>query len=248
MSSIPVRLEKDTVVEALCEVRFSPKDSGVSALLPGYFRQRMSDLVPNVERLPTADLPAHLMRQDDNLKYQPSYRLTGPRYRLAIGEHVVSLAAPAPYPGWDEFRSSITRFLVDLLNFDLVQNFERLSLRYTNIVPEFEGLDLVDALQCSFQLGSFDLRDYGFHLRTEIEHGGCNNIVQVAPKSMAKNRRTGESMEGGYLDIDSIYAIDEDILEPKFEQIVEQVHDAEKEVFFSILSAEAQRLLGAEYE
>jgi len=248
MTSIPVRLQRDTIVEALCEVRFAPNDAGASALLPGYFRQSMPDLFETVDRLPVADLPAQVIRQDENLKYQPSHRLIGNRYRLATGEHVVSLAVSAPYPGWGEFKPQISRFLENLLNFDLVNGFERLSLRYTNIVPELDGLDLVDSLQCSFQLGSFDLRNFGFHLRTEIEHAGCNNIVQVAPNSTVKNKRTGESTEGGYLDIDTIRSLESEQLNPDFDQILEQAHKTEKHVFFSILSAEAQRRLGAEYE
>lgn len=247
-SALPVRLRQDTIIEALCELRFRPTAPGVSDLLPGYFRQSLPHLVNHVERLAVADLPTQVVTQTEQLKYKPSHRLSGETYQVASGQNVANISCNAPYVGWSEFQPKILEMLRSLISFDVIDEVERLSLRYINIIPELNQISALDAIECSMQLGSFDLREHGFQLRTEIESHGCKNIVNVSPNSTAQNLRTKKVVHGTWLDIDSITTIGGDVETLEFESLIEKVHDAEKSVFFNILSKAAQEQLGAEYE
>lgn len=247
MNVLPVKLKHDTIVEALFEIRFQPSSPGVAELLPGYFNQSLNGLVSHVDRLPGADIPKQILEQDPNLRYRPSHCLRGEHYSVSTGEYVANISNRKPYVGWNAFEDKIGIFLDVLEKFEIIKTIERISLRYNNIIPTLDGVTPLDAIQCGISLGDFDLRNHPFNLRTEIEHSGCMNVVQVAPNAQLKNQLTNEIISGTWLDIDTMYGFDGS--EIKLDRsLVKHVHNAEKSVFFSILNPEAQEKLGAQYE
>lgn len=247
MNQLPIKLEQDTILEALFEIRFQPSSAGVAELLPGYFNQSLDGLVDQVDRLPGADIPKQVLDQDPNLRYKPSHRLRGEDYSVSTGEYVANISNQKPYVGWKTFEEKIGVFLDVLEQFSIIDTIERISLRYSNIIPVLTDVAPLDAIQCNIGLGEFDLRKHPFNLRTEIQDSGCINAVQVAPNAEVKNQLTEEVISGTWLDIDTMYNFDSP--ETSLDRsLVTHVHNAEKSVFFRILTAEAQERLGAQYE
>ena len=143
MQSLPRKLKKDAIVEALCEVRF---DSSESKEVPELVVGRLADCENwkkfGKARLPISDVPAPVRQQNASLRNQPVLELRdSDRARVVkIGSNVVSYHALAPYPGWDSFRPELD----DMLDFvfGAFEDFQalRLGFRYVNLVNEKDHL------------------------------------------------------------------------------------------------------------
>ena len=101
--SVPKRLRKEPLLEAIWEIRFTSDRESVAELLPGLIYKAIDIEFPKIERLPAADLPSAIVQQDAKLRYVPTKRLEGSPYSIQIGEHVVSLSCRRPYTGWGNF-------------------------------------------------------------------------------------------------------------------------------------------------
>ena len=64
--SVPKRLRKEPLLEAIWEIRFTSDRESVAELLPGLIYKAMAIEFPKIERLPAADLPSAIVQQDRN--------------------------------------------------------------------------------------------------------------------------------------------------------------------------------------
>jgi len=104
---IPAELEREPLLEAIWEIRFSNTRASAADLLPGMLFKAFADKFDKVTRLPAADYPAQLFKQDPNLRYVPKIRLENDNMAIQTGDCVVSLNCRRPYPGWNKFSGSI---------------------------------------------------------------------------------------------------------------------------------------------
>ena len=58
MPRIPVKLNKDTIVEALFEIRFNSSKGSIADLLPGLLFGSIANEFPTIEKLPITNLPS----------------------------------------------------------------------------------------------------------------------------------------------------------------------------------------------
>jgi uncharacterized protein (TIGR04255 family) len=112
---IPAKLKDDSILEALCEIRFAcdqPPEIAVGKLI---------DCVDwpdsQIVRLPEADIPSQIRSSDPNLRYRALFeRLSSTRqWRFRVGGQSVSLHVAAPYPRWAEFSKSLETTFACLL-------------------------------------------------------------------------------------------------------------------------------------
>ena len=134
-SRIPVRLEKDSIVESVFEVRFTSREQLVSELLPGMMFSQLKDTFPTIVNLPIKEMPAVLRQRDPELMFQPIVSLEGNGCKVNIGDKAISLGVVRPYIGWDAKKKLLTTVLDCLKGTGLVDAVERYSLKYVNIVP-----------------------------------------------------------------------------------------------------------------
>ena len=134
---LPRKLKKDSIVEALWEVRFDSAESNqvpelVVGKLAGYatwnhFRKT---------RLPISDIPAMVRQQDPSLRHQATLELReadGNRL-VKIGSNVFSYHVLSPYCGGAQFQSEINNAISFI--FSDITGFQanRFGLRYINIM------------------------------------------------------------------------------------------------------------------
>ena len=233
MDRIPSRLNRDTIVEAIFELRFTSKTDSVADILPGLLFQHVSQSFPKIERLGVTQLPTPLLQSNANLRYAPHYKLVGNHYNLQVGEHVFSISCPRPYSGWDEFRKKIHDLIRILRNTKLIDDVERFSVKYVNVIPA-DGKTPMDQLRVKLQAGPFDLGSRATHLRTEIIEDDFLNIVQISSQITAKLSET-EVVEGVLVDIDTICQRKFTDIWNEFSDLLEDAHTTEKKIFFNLL-------------
>lgn len=243
--SVPKRLRKEPLLEALWEIRFSSDTESVADLLPGLIYKAMGASYPKIERLPVANLPPSVLKQNETLRYVPTIRLEGNPYSIQIGEHVVSLSCRRPYTGWGEFESKILDLAEMLKATNLLTRLERFSLKYIDVIQLTE-IPSLKPLQVGVKLGIQELTNNPVHLRTELRENGFLHIVQIASPAQVV-LLTGERFEGLLIDIDTIYQRETSEFWLEFRDQLNRAHILSKSLFFRLLTEETINQLEPEY-
>lgn len=132
METDSIRLARDGIKEAVCELRFE------SRLTPELVIGRLVDASAwagrETVRLSTADIPNQLRQVDENLRYAPSYQLNAENGHsfVRIGPASVSCHRTAPYPGWDSFGPTVDHTIEALFASVPSAVVSRMGFRFVN--------------------------------------------------------------------------------------------------------------------
>ncbi|MBU0482830.1 MAG: TIGR04255 family protein [Proteobacteria bacterium] len=243
---IPKKLRKEPLIEAVCELRFKSDKDSISDLLPGLIFQKLDKRFPNVQKLPASALPPVVLKNDPNLRYIPTIKLTGEEpISIMIGEHVFSLSATRPYVGWEKFLSTINELLVILKQTSLITFPERISLKYIDILLAEEGLTL-DALNLELHIGGNRITTEPVHLRTELNAGEFTNVIQISSPAQVPLDK-GPILKGIVVDIDTISLTMPTDFWSNQEDFLNRAHVVSKSMFFNLLKTETITFLEPEY-
>jgi len=245
----PLRLKKNPIVEALFELRFQKKDIPPPEILPGIFFSEVKNYfkLSRIERLIPA-IPEDILDKDENLKYLPQVKIRGERFGILIADSAVSLSYFPPYEGWDIFKDAISEFLsvLEKQKDAIFSSYLRFSLKYLNL---FEEISEITALKITLRIGEYDIVNERCSLLAEIPLGSDVLIFNV--NSSAKVYLEDLSKAGLLLSLDVIRFLKEVNSEEVFDFIresLDELHDKEKDWFFSSLREETLEKLEPEYE
>ncbi len=184
MNPIPKRLKKEPLIEAIWQVQFEPAgDAPIGDLLPGILFAALRNEHPNLQlqRLPSADIPAHMAQIDPNLRHMAKYRMEEPNspFMFQVGDRIITLNCRRPYAGWVEFKEKILALVGIVENSGLVPAPLRHSLRYIDLLT-LDSAQNLSSLQLSIKLGTFDMEERALQMRVELPDRNCTHVVQVA--------------------------------------------------------------------
>jgi uncharacterized protein (TIGR04255 family) len=247
MNTIPLRLKREPLLEAVWEIRFSGAKPSVADLMPGMVFKALSGKYGNLVRSPVADIPAPIVQHDPGLQYLPTIRLEDGNQAVQIGGRLVSLSCRRPYTGWLRFSADIRELAGVVRDTGLVNTLERFSLRYIDLLEATRPPGLA-CLNLEFRLGEHEIVSKPVQLRTEIAEQDITHIVQIASPAEVTIPGGAERLKGVVLDIDSSVALGGDAAWEELERRLDAVHDACKRMFFSLLKPETIAGLEPEYE
>jgi len=247
-NSLPIKLTKEPLIDAIFEVRFSSKIPAAT-ILPGFlFNKLEGDKAIN--QFPVAQLPKQVRDADPNLKYAPISNIDWTRFFINIGDHSLSVSCKYPYSGWNNFKDAIVRIVNTLAECKIVDAVERYSMKYIDIFPTSEYAEKFSMLNSSVTLAGHTLSNESFQLRIEIPKDGLIHAVQLASSAQVA-LHTGEAREGLIVDVDTIAMqnnISMDELLDDFSNKLDFIHLANKTMFFDCLKPEAIQALEPIYE
>jgi uncharacterized protein (TIGR04255 family) len=124
-------------IEAVCEFRLPP-DSKWDLTVPGLIYERVSGTFPNkeqqaiqeIEIKPTVKGLEQQVRTEDRVLFFSSDRKTV----IQVGPAVLAINALKPYPSWESFKPRIEEAFAALTGVVNVRGFQRIGLRYINVV------------------------------------------------------------------------------------------------------------------
>lgn len=247
VKSRPVRLEKDPIVEAVFEIRFVPDHPSAGDILPGLLFAKLKSRFPQLDRLPFASVPREVQLQDPQLRYTPRLRLSGAEFVVMIGDQLLSVNALRPYAGWHAYRPVILEVLAIAKESTLIRNLERYSIKYMNLLRREKTEDVslsYRLVEFSGRLGRHTLTSGDAYVRCEISSHGYQSIVEFAATAEV-NTMKKEVLRGAMLSIDTAHTEKPDELWNDVAANIDAVHEAEKEIFFDLLSDAAGEEFGA---
>ncbi len=246
--ALPKKLKKEPLIEAVFEIRFSAA-LAASSVLPGFFFAKLGAKTV-VEPLPIAQVPPQIRDIDPNLRYQPLMKINWDNFIILIGDKTLGIACTVPYPGWTNFREKIVEVIRILIDSDIVQNVERYSIKYVDII---EGEDLakqIERVALDILIGTHRLKEENFTVRVEIPHENFINAIQIAAPASAKIPNAQER-KGVLVAIDTVCNYQtSDLSEFMVEFIdrLDQIHNETEKTFFDCLKPETLAYLEAVYE
>ena len=250
LPTLPKKLKKDAIAEAICEIRFECEES---LSLPEIVIGRLADFDAWRDfekfRLPVSDIPASIRSQDPNLKKQPVVELRERNgSRLAkIGVNILSYHRLAPYTGWESFKPEIDRTIEFL--FGLFQSFKatRLGFRYVNVfTAEDHGVNDVRHLNYSVNLAGDDLQDPQNLNYRKVRSDVHSVQVRIASPEFVSGPIAKKVQVLVDLDVFTPDGFETNEAETA-KAWVEDAHTYEKEEFFRLFTDEMkQRLVEAE--
>lgn len=249
MNQIPKRLKKEPLIEAIWQVQFEPAaGTPVGDLLPGILFAALRSEHPDLQlqRLPSADIPAQMAQIDPNLRHMAKYRMEEPDspFMFQVGDRVITLNCRRPYAGWAAFKGKILSLVKIVESSPLVPAPLRHSLRYIDLLT-LEPAPYLSSLQLSLKLGAFDIQARPLQTRVELLDGTCTHVVQVATPAQVG---FPEGMkEGSIVDLETFSTESLKGWDAVAAQI-DHMHERSKALFFeNILTANAVLQMEPEY-
>lgn len=240
MTVIPTKLRDDAIVEALLQVRFA-----AAGELPEVVLGRLSDFDDGGDfrptRLPLADIPTTVRRNDPNLNFQPLVELRGPNGQVVrVGDNVMSahVVGIGMYPGWSVYQTQIERMLSDLFNKLKSVEIENISLRYINaIVAKRHHIASVHDLNLKVIVGDEQFRgpiNLNFIEESGKGQSGHHVTTRIAHTSFVQGIIPPETVAVVDVEVSTLIGFRSRRIDEVLEWC-ESAHSLEKEAFFRLV-------------
>lgn len=236
MENLPARLEREPLVDALFEVRVNPS-LPLADIIPGFL---MHDLGgdANMTRLPAADLPFPLRKQDPNLQNAPLLRIEWGNFFISVGDRNVVISCKMPYPKWPNFKSAILDLLKRLAKLNPEGPVERYSLKYVNLIPATDYANQIGKVRMDVTLGDLHVSEQHISLQVHEKTADIIHIYNIVTGAQARTNE-GKQTSGILVDIDSIRNLSAPSLKDlssTIEEGLEALRQENKSKFFSCLT------------
>lgn len=247
-TTLPKKLNKEPLIDAVFEVRFTTA-MPASVILPGYLFDKLNG-TKSIEALPISQLPKLMRDADPSLRFAPLSRLNWDQFLINIGDFSVSISCKYPYPGWGAFKPAIIQVITFLVEIGIVETVERYSMKYVDLIPSSDIQQQVSMINLGVTIAGHKLEKEPFQLRMEIPRDGFINIVQVTSSAtVALYNKT--TKEGLAVDVDTIVnqnAVSMQTLLEGFSDKLEAIHQTNKAMFFDCITPSTIALLEPVYE
>lgn len=245
---LPIKLTKEPLVDAIFELRFSSTTSA-SNILPGFLFSKL-DGDKIISSLPAGNLPRQVRDVEPSLQYAPLVQLNWNGFTLLIGDLSLGIVCKFPYPGWAVFEPVIRQIVGFVRESGIVQAVQRFSMRYIDLIPSSDLSEQASMIFKPVIIGNYTLENEVFSFKIEIPENQFLHIVNIVSSSVAK-LQDGSERSGLIVDIDTVVRIQHQEFEPWVEHLpshIEEIHMANKKMFFRCLQPETIAALEPVYE
>lgn len=242
-NKLPIKLNKEPLLDAIFEVRFS-MTTPASSILPGIFFSKLEGK-KTIERLPTAELPQQMRDAEPNLQYAPVMQIHWQEFIILISDRSVAMACKMPYAGWEKFKNAIIPMVRIIDEVGIVESIQRYSMKYIDLIPIKNISDQIASVNLNINLDDHKLEKEVFQFRIEIADGEFINAVQIVSSGVVTTKEK-TTKEGLIIDIDTIRKVDNLDIKTflsELQERLENIHQKNKVMFFKCLTPTTLEIL-----
>lgn len=247
MARLPKTLEREPLVDAVFEVRLNNVPP-LADILPGFLLHDLGQGT-KVTRLPTADIPYPMRKDNANLQFAPIQRVDIDGFAILVGDRNIIVSCKLPYPKWPNFKPVILNVMGRIAKAGLPGAIERYSVKYVNLIQAPTYQDQIKKIAMNIRLGDLNVTSEHVTLQVHRREEDVVHILSIA--TGANGRIEGKAVSGVLVDIDSIRNVTEPdikIFADNLEDGLEDLRQSNKEKFFSCLTKETIEEMGPTYE
>lgn len=248
MQKLPLRLEREPLVDALFEVRLGP--TSLADILPGFLFHDLPAPKPQITRLPAAEFPQPMRANDPALQFAPILRMDWSDYVISVGDRNVIISCKLPYPKWPNFKAAILDLTARIGKVGASGKVERYSLKYVNLIQAPSLAEQVAKIKMSITLGEVEVKGDHTTLQVHRFEDGIIHILSVVIGAEGQ-MPDGKKVNGAVVDVDSIRNVDVAdfaTFAASLEPGLEQLRQANKRKFFTCLTQATIDEMGPVYE
>ena len=233
----PKTIEPCPIIDALIEIRFSSNIPPNAVF--GLVYSVLSKDFGRPESLPILQLPETVRQNDPNFKYKPHNKLSNNEIVVQVGPDVLAISSFPKYLGWKEFSRRIFNILQKIEKLKFINKIERIGLRYINFFNE----NIYNNIDLNLNIGEENISFRNTVIRTEINSNSFTSTLQISNNAIVNNKK------GSLIDIDT-WDVSNNNLNNFFklkENLINEAHDVEKELFFRLLKQDFLEQLNPKY-
>lgn len=245
---LPSRLNKEPLLDALFEVRFTAA-APVSSVMPGFLYANLQG-EKVIEHLPANQIPSQIREADPNLRFAPVMRIKLDQYIVQFSDHSLAVSCRLPYPGWSNFCSFIIHVMDVLSKVGIVTTVQRYSLKYVDIIEILDPLQQISFANVSLRVANHQLSNEPCHIRMDVKVNDFINIITMASSATATNDQV-VAKQGLVIDIDTIKDLNDiafSELCSDLESKLQAIHAVNKKTFFDCLTPSGLAFLEPIYD
>lgn len=228
--AFPRQIEPCPIKEVVAEIRFETSIPGEAVF--GIVYNAVKEQYSNFEKLPILQIPEAVREVDQNLIYQPHYRLRKENFLVQIGPRTVSVAVIEEYPGWSNFLPEIEYVFSKFNELRIIDKVTRFAIRYTN----FFDFNIFKEIKLNISMDNVEVDSDNIYFRTVLGKGKFSCTLQISNDAVL-HREDGDH-RGSLLDIDTSLASAEGETILQINSLLTEAHDVEKKLFFELLKPE----------
>lgn len=248
MQNLPVKLDREPLVDALFEVRL--EQTSLVDILPGFLFHDLPAPKPQITRLPAAELPQPLRASDPALQFAPILRMDWGDYFISVGDRNVIISCKLPYPKWANFKATILDLTARIGKVGASGKVERYSLKYVNLIQAPSLSEQVAKIKMAITLGEVEVKGDLTTLQVHRHEEGIIHILSVVIGAEGQ-LPDGMKVTGAVVDVDSIRNVgvaDFATFAASLEPGLEELRQANKRKFFTCLTQATIDEMGPIYE
>lgn len=237
---IPKELKDDSILEALCEFRFSSAVPLPSEVVIGRLSDCGSWQGYKVNRLPVSDFPEYVRMKEVGLRYLPLLELINQdgNQRIRIGGNVISFHIVKPYCGWSDFEPQLNGLVNCLFSKIKKITVERIGFRYVNALSaNLHTIQSVGDLNVGITSGGMPITE-NFNLNYEREYSDSHVVsTRIATAGYVKGSIPNDTALVVDIDVRSTPKLAVNDVEAAMKW-VQEAHGYEKQAYFVLFKKE----------
>lgn len=249
-NNIPIKLEKEPIIDAIIEIR-TENEVSIADILPGALEGKYKGIANSLEKLPTFDIPASIRKKDINFKFQPLIRLDMDGYKLLVGDSVLALASKLPYPSGETFKSKFKEIFGLVFDLGLIDSIQRYSMKYVDFIEGESNKEILPLVNINLNMASEKIEEQNFRVQIQEKDPDQKRMYFYEIIGLAKAKTIEQQVKNGLIiDIDTIsteQSINMSDFKDSLDVRLDEIHTKSKERFFSLLTPLGLERLGAQY-
>lgn len=243
---IPKKISPDRIKDAIVEVRYS--SSLHFEVIAGMFYQSLDDSYSYTNR------PLHKTApyQQNIATGELTFALGGQsifyndKIKIQVLPNSLVFNILNEYISWENYKPEIEKALKQLQKANVIEKFTRIGMRY---ISEYPNHDLGTCVKFNFTFGMPSVVSDKYLFQTEFQYDGFRVILNLKHNQpvISIREKNQVSVATSTIDIDTI-SKDFQITDLKqLLDIIDEVHQKEKEMFFNLLREDFLKTLNPEY-
>ena len=242
---IPLKLGNSPINQAIISICYESNfpDTALFGLLIDVFSENGC----RAEEMPLLQIPKQIRENDKNLKYQELYRCikdvnNNTHYVFGIGSNIIRFIVSGKYESWNSWRNFFEPIIRKIKEKGIIKSVSNISLRYCDVFDK----DYISDFNFEVKLFKQLLTEQNLSLNTSFDFKGIKINLKIGNTVFVNGV---EKENSSLIDIDCVKTenLNDEEFFKNYQNILEDSHLANKQVFFSLVNEDLLKLLEPEW-